>query len=100
MTFHRAFDDVLDQARALESLVGAGVSRVLTSGGAATAIEGAASLGALVRAARDRIIIMAGGTVRANNVSQLVATSGVREVHARCGPGESRIRALRDAMGR
>ena len=40
VTFHRAFDLVRDQGEALESLMREGVARVLTSGGAATALEG------------------------------------------------------------
>lgn len=38
-TFHRAFDMVYSQREGLEALVSCGVPRVLTSGGAHTALE-------------------------------------------------------------
>lgn len=84
VTFHKAFDVVADQLDALEALVDAGVSRVLTSGGAATAHDGIAMLARLVERSDGRIAIMAGGNVRGPNVREVVERSGVREVHARC----------------
>ena len=83
VTFHRAFDLAPDLEVALESLTDAGVERVLTAGGAPTAAEGAATLARLVRQAGSRIIIMAGGGVREENVRGLVSIAGVREVHVR-----------------
>ena len=38
-TFHRAFDMVRNQRQALDALISCGVSRVLTSGGAHTALQ-------------------------------------------------------------
>jgi copper homeostasis protein len=83
VTFHRAFDRAPNLAGALEQLIQLGVSRVLTSGGAATALEGASVIADLVEQARDRIAIIAGGGVREHNVDELIARTGVREVHAR-----------------
>ena len=83
VTFHRAFDLAPDLLAALESLIEAGVQRVLTAGGAATAAEGAAALATLVRHAGSRLTVMAGGGVREQNVRELVSVSGVREVHVR-----------------
>jgi copper homeostasis protein len=83
VTFHRAFDETRDPVEALERVVEAGGSRVLTAGGRATAVDGADVLAELVRRAGDRIMIMAAGRVRADNVAALVARTGVREVHAR-----------------
>ncbi len=83
VTFHRAFDAARDPAEALEALVAIGVDRVLTSGGAASALEGAAALGALVRHAAGRLTILAGGGLTAATVGPVVAASGVREVHVR-----------------
>jgi copper homeostasis protein len=92
VTFHRAFDRAPDLGVALEQLVQLGVSRVLTSGGAATALAGASTISSLVAQARDRIAILAGGGVRAHNVRELVALAGVREVHAR------QVRGIREAL--
>ena len=81
LTFHRAFDACVDPAVALERLIHVGVDRVLTSGGARTAPEGAERLGRLVRQAAQRIEILAGGGIDGDNVARLVRDTGVREVH-------------------
>ncbi|WP_374008594.1 copper homeostasis protein CutC [Leifsonia sp. LS-T14] len=83
VTFHKAFDQVEDRAAALEQLVGFGITRVLTSGCAPAAREGAEGLARLVDQAGDRITILAGGGVRPGNAAEIVAATGVREVHLR-----------------
>ena len=97
VTCHRAFDEVRDLDATLDTLVSLGVTRVLTSGGAPTAAEGASTLARLVHRAAGRIAILAGGTVRASNVRALVETTGVGEVHARIirasGPADAATRA-------
>jgi copper homeostasis protein len=87
VTFHKAFDQTPDLSAALETLVSLGVTRVLTSGGAANVVEGTASLAALVAQADGRIAVLAGGGVRAANVAALVRDTGVREVHLRAAVG-------------
>jgi copper homeostasis protein len=83
VTFHRVIDAVPSISSGLESLVELGVDRVLTSGGQATAEDGVDTIAALVRQARGRIVVMAGGGVRAHNVANLVRATGITEVHAR-----------------
>jgi copper homeostasis protein len=83
VTFHRAFDSIPDLSEALEQLIDIGVARVLTSGGAATALEGTSRISALVTQAGERIEIIAGGGIREHNVRDVLARTGVREVHAR-----------------
>jgi copper homeostasis protein len=83
VTFHRAFDYAPNLPDALEQLIELGVTRVLTSGGAPTALEGAAVIASLVNRARERIAIIAGGGIRAHNVRELIARTGVREIHTR-----------------
>jgi copper homeostasis protein len=100
VTFHRAFDFTPNLAESLESLADAGVKRILTSGGASTAAEGAAVLADLVRHAGTRLVVMAGGGVREENVHNLVSVSRVREVHVRLtrvmrGEQQSARRGLR-----
>lgn len=83
VTFHRAFDFTPNLEASLESLAEAGVQRVLTSGGASTAAEGVKVLADLVRQAGSRLIVIAGGSIREDNVRSVVSLSGVREVHVR-----------------
>jgi copper homeostasis protein len=83
VTFHRAFDFARDRERALDALIGLGVDRVLTSGGAATALEGSSELSRLVHHAAERIVVLAGGSITSANVSGVVRSTGVREVHVR-----------------
>lgn len=98
VTFHRAFDRTPDVYAAADTLVSLGVSRVLTSGGAATASEGADVLASLVARVGGRLGILAGGGVRANNVCDIVERSGVREVHARCERDAERIRTIKSSF--
>src|SRR5205814_8808785 len=79
VTFHRAFDLTRDQAGAIDVLAQCGVARVLTSGGAPSAREGADAIGDLVKRAAERSAIMAGGGVREENVPDIVQRSGARE---------------------
>ena len=83
VTFHRAFDFARDRRLALETLIELGVDRILTSGGAHSAIDGAGELRELVQAAAGRIAILAGGGISAQNAAEVVRRSGVKEVHVR-----------------
>ncbi len=93
--FHRAFDRLRDPFAGLERLVALGVRHVLTSGGAPTAIEGADRLRALVERAAGRVEILAGGSVTAANVVELLRRTGVRAVHGRAFQGvPQRVRGM------
>lgn len=85
--FHRAFDQLADQASGLETLIALGVAVVLTSGGPARALDGAAQLRRLVEQAAGRIDILAGGGVTPDNVAALLARSGVHQVHGKAFTG-------------
>ena len=82
VTFHRAFDVCNDLSRGLEDVISTGADRILTSGGAADAMQGMDRLAQLQRDARGRISIMAGGGIRPNNVRALTLRTGVNEVHS------------------
>lgn len=99
VTFHKAFDEIHDQLAALDALVELGVQRVLTSGGATSALAGAEAIKHLVARAGGRITIMAGGSVRAHNAREVVERSGVRELHARCEHDPARIATILAAVG-
>jgi copper homeostasis protein len=94
VTFHRAIDEAPDRLAALDQLRAAGVARVLSSGGASTALDGADALREMVEHAGTTLAIVAGGGVRGFNVAEVVRRSGVREVHARCGSDAARIAAI------
>ena len=79
VTFHRAFDMTPDAIAALETLIGLGVERVLTSGQAETVGQGLPLLKQLLQVAAERIIVMPGGGSE-QSIPQLVA-AGVREIH-------------------
>ena len=79
--FHRAFDFVADQRAALDELIEARCSRVLTSGGRPTAKEGAATIRELIGRAKGRIEVLPAGRIRAENVAELVCDTGCTQVH-------------------
>lgn len=74
-----------------------GVQRILTSGGAPTAGQGAERIGELVRQSNGRIEILAGGGVNADTVARLVQVSGVREIHFSVKDAD-KVRGIRSAM--
>ncbi|MDR6840743.1 copper homeostasis protein CutC [Pseudoxanthomonas sacheonensis] len=101
LTFHRAIDVCRDPMAALEAVIGLGFRRVLSSGGAASAIEGSANLRRLIEQAAGRIEIMPGAGIDADNIATLMAATGAREFHAsakRALPSRMRF-APADALG-
>jgi copper homeostasis protein len=90
LTLHKAFDLVPDPAAALELAVELGFERILTSGRAHSVMAGLETLADLVALAGDRISILPGGGVRPDNVADLVARTGVREVHGSFGAPATR----------
>jgi copper homeostasis protein len=83
VVFHRAFDRTPDASSAFATLRAMGVDGVLTSGHAATALDGIDTLRTLRFASAESPVVMAGGNVREENVAEIVRRSGVREVHTR-----------------
>lgn len=82
VAFHRAFDMVENMEEALEDIISLGIVRILTSGGKASAAEGAEILARLVDLAGDRISIMPGAGVSTANIAALIGLSGAKEFHA------------------
>jgi copper homeostasis protein len=91
VTFHRAFDFTPDLPTALQQLVDCGVKRILTSGGARSALEGVETIARLVDLAGERITIVAGGGIRENNIREIIARTRVSEVHARISSATSEV---------
>ncbi|MGO2823371.1 copper homeostasis protein CutC [Brachybacterium alimentarium] len=95
LTCHRAVDALPGtEARvdAVRTLLGLGFHRVLSSGGAVRALDGAEDLGAMVDAGEGILDVCAGGGVRPADIADLVQRSGVADVHlsARRRPGAPR----------
>jgi copper homeostasis protein len=83
VTLHRAIDLCADPVAAVGVAMRLGFRRILTSGGAITAADGAATLAAMMaRAGRD-CIIMPGSGITAATVTRL-AHLPLREIHASC----------------
>lgn len=82
ITFHRAFDECADPHKALEDIIDLGCERLLTSGHEPDAFTGRFLIADLVKQARGRIVIMAGGGVRPHNIASIEAETGATEFHS------------------
>ncbi|WP_231459751.1 copper homeostasis protein CutC [Pedobacter sp. Leaf132] len=82
VAFHRAFDMTNNMEKALEDLIDLGIIRVLSSGGASTAINGIKTLTKLVKQANGRIAIMPGAGINKNNLKTLITETGANDFHA------------------
>jgi len=109
VTFHRAFDETPEKFEALEAVIETGADCLLTSGGAADVLAGAATIARLARQAGQRIQIMAGGGLRLTNLVQVLRRTEVccfhgslarRPMRALSGtPAEALEADVRDAVG-
>lgn len=81
LTFHRAFDLCRDPKKGLEDVIATGASRVLTSGQARNAIDGASLIRSMISDAAGRIIIMPGGGIDEYNIAMLATGTGATEYH-------------------
>ncbi|MDP1027645.1 copper homeostasis protein CutC [Sphingomonas sp. KR1UV-12] len=103
IVLHRAIDLAPDPIAAVTVAVRLGYDAVLSSGGAASAPAGAATLAAMVAEARGRIEMIAGAGVRPDTVAALIRDTGVGTVHASAAAtrdwGDARIAAFGFAAG-
>jgi copper homeostasis protein len=100
VTFHKAFDNARDPFEALDDLIELGVDRVLTSGGSSTAREGLPVLAELARRSAGRIAVMAGGSIRREDIRPLIE-AGLREIHigsAACRDGVTDSSIVRELV--
>lgn len=81
ITFHRAFDMAKDPFTALEDIIKLGCQRILTSGHATAATQGAELLAQLVKKAGSRIIIMPGSGIKPTNLRDLAKQTKATEYH-------------------
>jgi copper homeostasis protein len=83
-TLHRAIDLCPDLAQATRLAIDLGFERILTSGGASSALGGMGGLRRCFDAAGGRIAIMPGAGLHAGNVELLRAQLPLTDVHASC----------------
>ncbi len=81
MTFHRAFDMCRDPRKAVRDIMQLGFDRILTSGQEVSAMAGLALIRDLQKEFPNITFIAAGGVIP-SNVTEIVAATGVREIHA------------------
>lgn len=79
--FHRAFDVCADPFTSLEKLIDLGVTRILTSGQARTAVEGVGVLIELMERASGRVEILPGAGVNPLNAVELAERTGCGQLH-------------------
>lgn len=83
ITFHKAIDTSWNIPYELGRLRDAGIHRVLTSGGAETAFQGASTLNEMIRIAGEKMKIVVAGKVTCDNVLDLAAMIPATEFHGR-----------------
>ena len=81
-TFHRAFDRVANSSEALEDIIESGFERILTSGLKPKAIDSIDILAQLIKQSDERIIIMPGSGVNAENIISIAEGTGAKEFHS------------------
>ncbi|WP_421762223.1 copper homeostasis protein CutC [Devosia sp.] len=81
VALHRAIDLVPDITDAVNIAVELGFQRILTSGGAETALAGVAGIATALAAARGRIVIMAGSGITPAALGALLEQLPLTEVH-------------------
>lgn len=84
VVFHRAFDCVKNPFEAIETLIGMGVNRILTSGQQQTAMDGKGLLKELQSKYGSQIEIVAGGGINSSNAKELMEYTGIHQIHSSC----------------
>lgn len=81
VVLHRAFDDARQPDKDIPSLIDIGVERILTSGQRKTAIEGVEYISSLQDAYGEKITIMPGSGVNAENIERIYRITGCTQYH-------------------
>jgi copper homeostasis protein len=82
VTFHRAFDRVVNPLQALEDIISTGCTRLLTSGQELSAIDGKNLIKILIEQANSRIVVMPGSGIRSHTISAILSHTGATEIHS------------------
>lgn len=81
VVFHKAFDVANNPMEDIDKLIEIGVSRILTSGQKANALEGASLIADMQKNYGDKITIMPGGGVNASNVEKIYNITNCTHYH-------------------
>lgn len=81
LVFHRAIDVCSNPLEALKQLMVLNFYGILTSGGAAKAADGTKLIQDLKNHSENKINIMAGSGINAENIKQILVETGVRQIH-------------------
>ncbi|WP_411843878.1 copper homeostasis protein CutC [Salinicoccus sp. HZC-1] len=112
ITFHKAFDEIADQADALKTLGRyPQVRTVLTSGGPGSSADNIGQLRILVRLGNElNLTVMPGGGINLENANKVSGTAGPHAIHLGTGVrkdgtfnsriSEDKIDQLRRAIGK
>lgn len=84
VTFHRAIDHVADLDEAARILIGVGVARLLTSGGADSALAGASRIRHAVEVFGSSLEIIAAGGVHGGTAAEVIRDTGAPAIHGSC----------------
>lgn len=84
VTLHRAVDAARDSLATARTAAGLGVSRILTSGRAASAWEGRAQIAEIVRTLGSRVEVIAGAGVRSAHARALLGETNAGALHGSC----------------
>lgn len=79
--FHRAIDVVPDWRAALDTLIGLGITRVLTSGQEPDVSLGTSTVREMIGYAAGRIQILPGAGITARNMERIIAETGCDQIH-------------------
>ncbi len=82
--FHRAIDVTSDYMKAMEDVIECGCQRVLTSGAGVKAIDGIKQIKLAQETFGDRIEILPGCGINAENADYVIENTKVVQVHSSC----------------
>ena len=84
VTFHKAIDDTPDPVHSAEMLTKIkGISRILSSGGKPTALEGAGNINEMSKVTAGHLKILAAGRITSENLDKISSILEVEEFHGR-----------------
>jgi copper homeostasis protein len=90
VTFHKAIDMMKDPAEGVKQLTEiGGITRILTSGGKPTALEGVSKIREMMEVAQGKIIMLVAGRVTPDNREEIIALTGASELHGRRITGDT-----------